>query len=79
MKPQFILRDFFSVNDRLSIVNTVYSSIGFGGGTSLYSYDDPIVNDNHQINWDKIYYNNRWIEFAGNLYPNVDPTYSSFN
>ena len=34
-KPQFSLRDFWAVNDKLYISNIAYMSIGQGGGTNL--------------------------------------------
>lgn len=34
-KPQFTLRDFWNVNERLYISNIVYVSLGNGGGTSF--------------------------------------------
>ena len=43
-KPQFSLRDFWTVNDKLQISNIAYASIGQGGGTGLSgntnNYDD---------------------------------------
>jgi hypothetical protein len=35
-KPQFSLRDFWTINDKLSISNILYLSLGNGGGTGLY-------------------------------------------
>ena len=32
-KPQFSLRDFWTVNDKFYVSNTLYASIGHGGGT----------------------------------------------
>ena len=34
-KPQFSLRDFWKVNDKLYVSNILYASIGHGGGTGL--------------------------------------------
>ena len=34
-KPQFSLRDFWTINDKLYVSNIVYLSIGNGGGTGL--------------------------------------------
>ena len=34
-KPQFSLRDFWTVNDKFYISNIIYASIGNGGGTGL--------------------------------------------
>ena len=40
-KPQFTLRDFWQINDKLYLTNVAYLSIGQGGGTSMR---DPIMN-----------------------------------
>ncbi|MBC8266982.1 MAG: TonB-dependent receptor [Flavobacteriales bacterium] len=34
-KPQFSLRDFWTVNDKFYVSNILYASIGHGGGTAL--------------------------------------------
>ena len=34
-KPQFSLRDFWTVNDKFYVSNILYASIGHGGGTSI--------------------------------------------
>ena len=65
-KPQFSLRDFWTINKRLYISNIFYASIGHGGGTSISggAYDDQ-----GQYNLQAIY--------DGNLGPfSIDPTYS---
>jgi len=70
-KPQFSLRDSWNVNDRLMISNTIYVSLGTGGGQgtrkSLYNYnlitpEDVEYNPEKfssdeigQINWQDIY------------------------
>lgn len=61
-KPQFTLRDFWTVNERLTISNSLYLSIGKGGGDSPTSYidDNQLYQDPEhpyygQINWQKIY------------------------
>ena len=66
-KPQFSLRDFWTVNERLYFSNILYASIGQGGGTSISgeSYDD-----NGQYNLQDIYNGN----FAGQF--SIDPAYS---
>lgn len=33
-KPQFTLRDFWTINDKVTLINTAYMSIGTGGGTA---------------------------------------------
>jgi len=77
IKPQFILRDFWNVNSKMSVVNTVYSSIGFGGGTSFYNYSGVPRDSNDQVNWDQIYTNNRETNLFGSVYPNIDTYYDS--
>ena len=61
-KPQFTLRDFWTVTDRLSWSNNLYLSIGKGGGdrpahsikdTQLFR--DPEHPEYGQINWQDIY------------------------
>lgn len=70
-KPQFSLRDFWTVNDRLVITNLAYLSIGIGGGeqprnslksTNLISRSNYLSNPDKysldeigQINWQSIY------------------------
>jgi len=70
-KPQFSIRDLWTVNDRLNITNIVYLSLGTGGGeqprnslknTNLISRADylnnpGLFNENEigQINWQSIY------------------------
>ena len=41
-KPQFSLRDFWTVNDKFYVSNILYASIGHGGGTSPF---DPRTSD----------------------------------
>lgn len=38
-KPQFSLRDFWAVNDKLYVSNIAYASIGHGGGTGISGAD----------------------------------------
>jgi iron complex outermembrane receptor protein len=66
-KPQFSLRDFWTVNDRFYVSNILYASIGHGGGTSISgsSYDE-----NGQYNLQDTYDGN----FAGPY--SIDPLYS---
>ena len=70
-KPQFSLRDSWNVNDRFSITNTAYLSLGTGGGeqprssmknTNIISASDVLNNPDKftqneigQINWQSIY------------------------
>ncbi|MDG2263627.1 MAG: TonB-dependent receptor plug domain-containing protein, partial [Flavobacteriales bacterium] len=66
-KPQFSLRDFWTVNDKFYVSNILYASIGHGGGTSISgsSYDA-----NGQYNLQDTYDGNAGGPFS------VDPTYS---
>ena len=61
-KPQFSLRDFWTVNNKLTISNIAYLSLGYGGGdqpTSSIKETQLISDPNNpgygQINWQKIY------------------------
>lgn len=67
-KPQFSLRDFWTVNDKFYVSNILYASIGHGGGTSISGSNyDP----NGQYNLQDTYDGNAGGPFS------VDPTYSS--
>jgi outer membrane cobalamin receptor len=67
-KPQFSLRDFWTVNDKFYVSNILYASIGHGGGTSISgsSYDA-----NGQYNLQTIYDGNLAGPFS------LDPAYSA--
>ena len=57
-KPQFSIRDFWAVNDKLYISNIIYASIGHGGGTGLSgNYDN--YDSNGQYNLQSVYDANR--------------------
>jgi iron complex outermembrane receptor protein len=68
-KPQFSLKDFWRVNDRLYWSNVLYLSIGNGGGTSL-SDSSPPRDENGQIRFQQIYDANKFGPFS------IDPVYS---
>lgn len=68
-KPQYSLRDFWTINDKLYMSNVLYMSIGRGGGTR-FTDDTPIRDENGQIDFQRYYNNNRFSPFA------VDPLYS---
>jgi iron complex outermembrane recepter protein len=59
-KPQFSLRDFWTVNERLSISNILYLSVGNGGGTGLTATPPPILagEEAGQVNFQQVYDNN---------------------
>ncbi|HYX06974.1 MAG TPA: TonB-dependent receptor plug domain-containing protein, partial [Bacteroidales bacterium] len=79
-KPQFSLRDSWTVNDKLSVTNIAYMSIGRGGGQqagdalnygNLIAPGDTIGNMHSpkelgQVNWQSIYNGNtRPVGFSG--------------
>ncbi|MCK4677111.1 MAG: TonB-dependent receptor [Bacteroidales bacterium] len=61
-KPQFTIRDFWNVSDKLYLSNILYLSMGNGGGTSTKNSIKPIQGDcteSGQINFQKFYDMNR--------------------
>ncbi|MDA0682737.1 MAG: carboxypeptidase-like regulatory domain-containing protein, partial [Bacteroidetes bacterium] len=56
-KPQFSLRDFWTINDKLYVSNIVYLSIGNGGGTGL-SGNSSNYDTNGQYNLQEAYNTN---------------------
>ena len=56
-KPQFSLRDFWTVNDRFYVSNILYASIGNGGGTGL-SGNTSNYDANGQYNFQEAYNTN---------------------
>lgn len=73
-KPQITLKDFWTVNDRLSISNIAYVSIGRGGGTRLSNSSGILYTEEGTIDWDAIVKTNQVDQLFGG--PNVDPLYS---
>jgi len=73
-KPQVTLKDFWKVNDKLSISNIAYLSIGRGGGTSIFNSSAILRDSNSLINWDQMIQENKINSLFGT--PNVDPIYS---
>ena len=73
-KPQITLKDFWKVNEKLSISNLAYASIGRGGGTALYNSGAIIRDSNLLIDWDAIVENNKVNPLFGT--PNIDTQYS---
>jgi iron complex outermembrane recepter protein len=59
-KPQFSLRDFWTINSNLSVSNILYLSVGNGGGTGLTATPPPILSGSQAglINFQQIYDNN---------------------
>lgn len=74
-KPQVTLKDFWTVNKKLSISNIAYLSVGRGGGTRLSNSSGIQYNTDGTINWDGIVKTNQVDQLFGG--PNVDPLYSN--
>lgn len=75
-KPQITVKDFWTVNKKLSISAIGYLSIGRGGGTKL-SNSTITYDSTGLINWDAIIKNNTIkTGFGGTQSPNVDLAYS---
>ena len=72
-KPQFTLKDFWTVNDKLSISNIAYVSIGRGGGTSIFNSSALLRDSTGIINWDLVIKENQVNSLFGT--PNTDPIY----
>ena len=73
-KPQLTLKDFWKVNDKLSISNMAYVSIGRGGGTSIYNSSAVLRDSNNLIDWDLMEQSNKVNSLFGT--PNIDLLYS---
>ncbi|MBI2967502.1 MAG: TonB-dependent receptor [Bacteroidetes bacterium] len=75
-KPQFTLKDFWTVNDKFYISNIAYLSVGSGGGTGLNASGPPV--DVHgQIDFQSIYEKNTG---PYSILPLIDSTeHQSFN
>jgi iron complex outermembrane recepter protein len=71
-KPQITLRDFWTINRKLSISNIAYVSIGRGGGTRLAN-SNVLFNNAGHVDWDNIVYNNQYNTLFGGY--NTDPLY----
>lgn len=81
-KPQFTLRDFWTISDRLTMSNNLYLSVGKGGGDRPNSsikdtqlFQDPEDPQYGQINWQKVYDANCKPQPPFNILP-INPTYS---
>ena len=72
-KPQFTLKDFWTVNDKLSISNIAYVSVGRGGGTSIFNSSALLRDSSGLINWDLVIKENQVNSLFGT--PNTDPIY----
>ncbi|MFO7614242.1 MAG: TonB-dependent receptor [Bacteroidales bacterium] len=75
-KPQFTLRDFWNINDKLYLSNIVYLSLGNGGGTALkrsVRADQGFITPEGQIDMQRYYDIN--IENFDNQYPDEPKSY----
>lgn len=82
-KPQFTLRDFWTVSDRLTVSNNLYLSVGKGGGNrpahsikDTQLFQDPDHPDYGQIKWQSIYNANCKPQPPFNILP-INPIYSN--
>ncbi|MFK7787614.1 MAG: TonB-dependent receptor plug domain-containing protein [Crocinitomicaceae bacterium] len=75
-KPQITLKDFWKVNKKLSWSNMAYVSIGQGGGERYFNSSSSIIYDeNGQVDWDTIVYNNQYKTLFGQTYSTADAAY----
>lgn len=75
-KPQITLKDFWKVNDKLSVSNMAYVSIGRGGGQRYFNSSSTIIRDDEGlVDWDQIILNNQQTTFGGQTFPTIDPFY----
>ena len=72
-KPHVTLKDFWKVNDKLSISNLAYMSIGRGGGTSIFNSSALLRDSNKLIDWDLVIQENKVNSLFGT--PNIDTYY----
>ncbi len=80
-KPQFTLRDFWTISEKLTLSNNLYLSVGKGGGDRPRSsikdtrlFQDPEDHNYGQINWQGVYEDNWKPQPPLNLRP-VNPIY----
>ena len=75
-KPQITLKDFWKISKKLSWSNIAYVSIGRGGGQRYFNSSSTLIEDDDgQVDWDQIVYNNQWKVLFGNTYSTVDEAY----
>ena len=71
-KPQFTLKDFWTINEKLTVSNMFYMSLGNGGGTSA---SNTITGADGQLVWQDIYDGNVFgTKFTSPIDPNYHPT-----
>ena len=75
-KPQITLKDFWKVNDKLSVSNMVYVSIGRGGGQGFFNSSSLLAfDDQGQVDWDTMAFENQYVTFGGVTSPTIDSFY----
>lgn len=77
-KPQITLKDFWKISEKLSWSNIAYVSIGRGGGQRNFGSSGNIKRDeNGQIDWNQIEWNNQWTKQPWETIwsPKTDPLY----
>jgi iron complex outermembrane recepter protein len=75
-KPQITLKDFWKVNKKFSWSNMAYMSIGRGGGERFFNSSSGILYDqNGQVDWDTMVYNNQYKTLFGTVYSTADAAY----
>lgn len=75
-KPQITLKDFWKVNNKFSWSNLAYVSIGRGGGERFFNSSTSILYDeNGQVDWDTMIYNNQYKTLFGTTYTTADAAY----
>ena len=72
-KPQITLKDFWKVNEKLSISNLAYLSIASGGGTRIFNSSSLQRDSIGLIDWDRVIEDNQVNSLFGT--PNVDAAY----
>ena len=75
-KPQITLKDFWIINDKLSWSNMAYISIGRGGGQRYFGSASTIIRDeDDQIDWNQIEYNNQFQTLFGTTTSTAESKY----
>lgn len=74
-KPQVTLKDFWNINEKVSWSNIAYVSIGRGGGTAMDNYGATKRDEDGQIDFDQIVFDNQNFVFGNDTFPNNDALY----
>ena len=81
-KPNFSFQHLWEINDKTSMTNILYYSLGNGGGTSLSPSLNPAnYTEDHQIDFQEIYNTNAgnyWNSFINPGGPAIDLAYSEY-